>query len=167
MFEWYEPGEDSFTLYDVLKIEKLNSLLIVDLGCSTGYLTDLLDKENLVISIDINMKALEKLENCKNSIKMDLLNGIDQKKLDCVVFNPPYVPDYDCPILGGGEFGRCVIDRFVDQVEVKLLYLLIIEANKPQEVIDNLQSKGYTVKILKIRKVVGETIIILKCEKQI
>lgn len=167
MFEVYEPGEDSYTFYDVLESEKLKNLLIVDLGCSTGYLTDLLEKENIVISIDINMTALLKLDENKTAIKMDLLHGLDQSKLDCVVFNPPYVPDFDCPILGGGEHGRSVIDRFIDQIDVSLFYLLIIEANNPQEVIQNIEEKSYKVQILKIRKVIGETIIILKCSKQI
>lgn len=165
MYQWYDPGEDSYTFYDVLENEKLSGKIILDLGCSTGYLTDLLAKNNLVISSDLNLIGLEQLDGSKNAVRMDLLCGFDQSKIDCLVFNPPYVPDFDCIILGGGPFGRDVIDRFIEEIEIKLFYLLVIEANKPDEVIKNIENKGYTVNILKIRKVVGETIIILKCQR--
>lgn len=163
--DWYEPGEDSYTLYDVLNNENITGKIVVDLGCSTGILTDLLDANNFVISIDLNRKALEQLKE-KNAIQTDLLKGINQKKIDVIVFNPPYVPDFKCPILGGGVNGRDVIDRFVNEVEIELVYLLIIEANKPLEVVTNLREKGYQVDVLMIRKVIGETIIILKALKK-
>lgn len=159
--DWYEPGEDSYTLYDVLKNENIENKVVVDLGCSTGILTDLLDVRNFVLSIDLNTSALLQLKG-KNALRTDLLKGINQEKIDIVVFNPPYVPDFDCPILGGGLNGREVIDRFVDSVTVKCFYLLVIEANKPLEIMHNIRLKGYSVNVLKIRKVVGETIIILK-----
>jgi len=158
---WYEPGEDSYTLLDVLKAEDIQSKVIVDLGCSTGILTDFLEERNTVISIDLNMDALRQLKK-KNAVKSDLLTGIDQNKINVVVFNPPYVPDFDCPVLGGGKFGREIIDRFVGQIRTECFYLLIIEANKPLEVVENIKRRGYECFVLKIRKIVGETIIILK-----
>ncbi len=164
--DWYEPGEDSYVMYDVLKEEKIEKQIIIDLGCSTGILTDLLDISNFVISIDLNVKALKEMKK-KNKIRTDLLKGINQESVDIVVFNPPYVPDFDCPILGGGIFGREVIDRFVDDILVKKFYLLVIEANKPLEVMSNIRKRGYIVNVIKIRKVIGETIIILKAERKV
>lgn len=159
--DWYEPGEDSYTFYDVLEAERIHGKLVVDLGCSTGILTDLLDTENLVISIDMNIKGLMQLKE-KNAVKTDLLKGINQEKVDIVVFNPPYVPDFDCPILGGGVNGREVIDRFVAEIKAKCFYLLVIEANNPLEIMKAIREKGYQADVLKIRKVIGETIIIIK-----
>ncbi|KAM0681332.1 hypothetical protein GINT2_000532 [Glugoides intestinalis] len=159
--DWYEPGEDSYTFYDVLETEGIQGKLIVDLGCSTGILTDLLDTKNLVVSVDLNTKALMQLKE-KNAVRTDLLKGITQEKVDVVVFNPPYVPDFDCSILGGGVDGREVIDRFISEIEVRCFYLLVIEANKPLEIMKAIREKGYQADVLKIRKVIGETIIIIK-----
>lgn len=165
MLDWYEPGEDSYTMHDVLEQENIRDKIVVDLGCSTGFLTELLCTSNFVISIDLNTKALLQMKE-KNAIKTDLLRGINQNKIDAVVFNPPYVPDFDCPILGGGVNGRDVIDRFVDEIAVKAFYLLVIEANKPLEVLANIRKKGYKVDVLKIRKIVGETLIILRAVRE-
>lgn len=159
--KWYDPGEDSYTFLDVLQNENIQKQIVVDLGCSTGILTDFLEKKNFVISIDLNTRALEQLED-KNAVRTDLLAGMNQSLVGTVVFNPPYVPDFDCPILGGGLFGRETIDRFVEEIEAKCFYLLIIEANKPLEVISNIRSRNYQVDILRVRRVLGETIIILK-----
>lgn len=159
--DWYDPGEDSYTFLDVLQAENIQRQVVVDLGCSTGILTDFLSRKNFVVSIDLNTKALEQLED-KNAIRTNLLAGVNQSQVDAVVFNPPYVPDFDCPILGGGPFGRETIDRFVEEVETKCFYLLVIEANKPLEVMGNIRNRNYEVDVLRIRRVVGETIIILK-----
>ncbi len=167
--DWYEPGEDSFTLLDVLKSENIKNKVVVDLGCSTGILSEFLKAENFVLSLDLNLTALLEYQNnssySTNLIKMDLLDGINQEKIDIVVFNPPYVSDFDCKILGGGEYGRDVIDKFVNDIDVKCFYLLVIEANKPLEILKNIQLKKYTVSVLKIRKVIGETLIIFKATK--
>lgn len=159
--DWYDPGEDSYTLLDVLRDENMERQVVVDLGCSTGVLTDFLGGRNFVVSVDLNTKALEQLQG-KNAVRTDLLAGINQSRIDAIVFNPPYVPDFDCPVLGGGLFGRKVIDRFVGEVEARCFYLLIIEANRPLEVIRAIRGKGYNVDVLKIKKILGETIIILK-----
>lgn len=62
-------------------------------------------------------------------------------------------------------YGREIIDEFINQVNVKMFYLLVIEANKYKEVIANIKNKGYIVEIKRIRRILGETIIILKCLK--
>lgn len=166
--DWYDPGEDSYTFYDTLEQENLKNKIIVDLGCSTGIISELLRKNNLVLSVDLNLKALKEYNRTNpdtNLINSDLLMGLNQNKIDILVFNPPYVPDFECPILGGGEHGRDIINNFVANIEVLCFYLLIIEANKPLEIIENIKDRGYTVTVIKIRKVIGETIIILKASK--
>lgn len=165
--DWYEPDEDSYTLVDALNAEKICGKIVVDLGCSTGVITKELEKSNYVISCDLNKKALIEMKRAastlsRSMIQADLLSAINQSAVDIVVFNPPYVPDFDCPILGGGRFGREVIDRFIASITVPTVYLLIIEANKPVEVVKEFEKSGYKVEVLKIRKIIGETIIILK-----
>lgn len=164
MIDWYSPDEDSYTLCDCLKDENISNKLILDLGTSTGFITKSLSSKNIVISSDLNMKALIKQKN-GNLIHMDLINCIKQEYLDIIIFNPPYVLDSHDPIIGGGVYGREIIDEFINQVNVKMFYLLVIEANKYKEVIANIKNKGYIVEIKRIRRILGETIIILKCLK--
>lgn len=162
--DWYEPDEDTYTLIDSIRSENIKGKTVVDLGCSTGAITAVLEHENLVIPIDLNAKALEQISD-KSPIRSDLLSGINQDKIDICIFNPPYVPDFECPILGGGIHGREVIDRFIADINTKVFYLLIIEANRPLEVIENIRMRGYLVSVLNVRKIVGETVIILKSVK--
>lgn len=161
MTDWYEPDEDTYTLIDVLDSEDLRDKVIVDLGTSTGVITRELRMKNTVISIDKNMKAL-----CNHSggnlVRGDLLCCINQDVVDVVVFNPPYVPDTDDPVIGGGSLGRAVIDRFISAVRIRVLYLLVIEVNKPREVIGLLERRGYECEVLRIRKILGETIYVIR-----
>lgn len=167
--EWYEPGEDSYTFLDALKEENIHHQIVLDLGCSTGILSEFLSLNNFVLSVDLNIAALREFnrnsEIKRNLIETDLLRGINQRNINVVVFNPPYVPDFDCPILGGGVLGREVIDRFIEVINTKVFYLLVIEANNPIEITNLIIKRGYNCKILKIRKVLGETIIIIKAQR--
>ncbi|AFM98429.1 putative HemK-like methylase [Encephalitozoon hellem ATCC 50504] len=163
--DWYDPGEDTYTLMDVIEKEELEMRVVLDLGTSTGVLTDLLKRRNTVVSTDLNIKALQN-HSGGNLVRADLLDSINQQSLDVIVFNPPYVPDTDDPIIGGGYLGRRIIDRFVSLVSVRVVYLLVIEANRPKEVILLLNGRGYRTKILNVRKILGETIYIIKGEKE-
>lgn len=163
--KWYEPDEDSFTFLDVLEEENISHKLVVDLGISTGVLGDAL-KDCLVVGIDKNRLALveqKRTRKSPNLIVGDFLGSINQKMVDILLFNPPYVLDSRDPIIGGGVDGREVIDEFIKQVEVGMFYLLVIKANKPEEVIKKIEEKDYLVEIKRVRKILGETIIILKC----
>ncbi|ADM11661.1 N6 adenine specific DNA methylase [Encephalitozoon intestinalis ATCC 50506] len=164
--DWYEPGEDTYTLMDVLEEEDLEMKVILDLGTSTGIIAEHLEKKNTVLSSDINIKALQNHRG-GNLVRADLLHAINQQHVDIVVFNPPYVLDSDDPVIGGGHLGREVIDRFISLLEIGIVYLLVIQANKPSEVMKLLEEKGYKTKILRVRKILGETIYIIKGERHI
>lgn len=164
MIAWYEPDEDTYTLIDVLEKEDLRDKMVVDLGTSTGIITSKLRSKNTVISIDLNIRALDN-HSGGNLVRGDLMFCIEQKAVDVVIFNPPYVPDTDDPIIGGGPFGRMIIDRFVNTVTTKALYLLVIEANKPKEVVELLGERGYRTEILRKRTILGETIYIIKGQR--
>lgn len=163
-FDWYSPDEDSYTLVDVLQEENIQNSLVIDLGTSTGFITNSLDKSNVIIGSDLNLKALKKQKE-GNLVRMDLLNCIRQDLIDIIIFNPPYVLNSNCSIIGGGVDGCAIINRFIKEIECNIFYLLVIEANKPKEIIKKIEAKGYTVQIKKIRKILGETIFILKGKK--
>jgi release factor glutamine methyltransferase len=160
MIDWYEPDEDSYTLLDVLAAEDIKGKVVVDLGCSTGFLAQGL-AGNIVVSADLNMKALLNHAG-RNLVRADLLAPINQQMVDVVVFNPPYVPDTEDPVIGGGKYGRRIIDRFIAAVDVCTFYLLVIEANRPLEVVELLKQRGYEVEVCRVRRILGETIYILK-----
>lgn len=162
--DWYQPDEDTYTLIDVLRAENVERKVVLDLGTSTGVIAELLGKRNTVVSTDLNSKALRNHRG-GNLVRADLLYGIDQGALDVVVFNPPYVPDSDDPVIGGGPLGRVVIDRFVKAVDIGTVYLLVIEANRPSEVTELLEARGYKTRILKVRRILGETIYVIKGER--
>ncbi|ORE00469.1 MTQ2 [Hepatospora eriocheir] len=185
MTDYYEPNEDSFTFYDVLKEENITNKVILDLGSSTGYLSKSCSKNNYIINSDINYKALLKNE-FKDKINTDLLKSININKIDVIIFNIPYLPNYckldnviDSSIthesndinlkylIGGDKKGDRILRVFIDQIKdyKNILYLLIIELNEPKKIIKKLESYGFKVELMKIRKIQGETIIILKCYK--
>lgn len=159
--DWYEPDEDSYTLLDVLEEEAITGRVVVDLGTSTGILTESLCRRNTVVSLDLNIRALRN-HSGGNLVRADLLMPLNQAAVDVVVFNPPYVADTDSPIIGGGPRGRCVIDRFIAALSVQTVYLLVIEVNRPREVAALLEERGYDVQLLRRRKILGETIYILR-----
>ncbi len=79
------------------------------------------------------MTSIEINENAYNSIKInaaingfykntfvklaDLYDGLEEKKFDCILSNPPYVPapqNINVPICGdGGENGFEIVDRII------------------------------------------------------
>eukprot|EP00877_Chromochloris_zofingiensis_P002238 jgi/Chrzof1/12014/Cz06g18050.t1 len=76
--------------------------------------------------------------------------------VDLLVFNPPYVPTPDEEVTGegivrswaGGHRGRRVIDRLLTQLDDVLapggqLWLVTVQQNDPQGIIEEMQSKGY------------------------
>jgi release factor glutamine methyltransferase len=80
--------------------------------------------------------------------------------VDLLVFNPPYVPSEKSELgltsieaaWAGGEDGREVIDLLLPKVRDILspkgvFYLVLIEQNKPQEIIQILKSYGLYSKV--------------------
>ena len=82
-------------------------------------------------------------------------------KVDLLIFNPPYVPTPPEEMnrvdiyasWAGGEDGREIIDRFLPTVEELLapsgvFFLVLIEDNKPDQVISILKSMRFESKVL-------------------
>ena len=171
-FNYYEPNDDSYIFVDFLAELEIKNKIIVDLGCSTCVLTDVVNKNNLVISTDINKLALKQVINEDyNLICTDLLKGIRISYIDIIIFNAPYVPDEEeseykdkslgGAILEGGEDGCDVIDqfiKFINENECKMIYLLCIKANENKQRIADRIDEKYTVRLVREKKIVGETI---------
>lgn len=176
----YAPGEDTYTLIDALEknVYTLANKVVLEIGCGSGEVLCFLEKYcpcDLLIGTDTNNDALavscRRAEKC-SYVLADLLCCFDQKHVDVVIFNPPYVETEatDCTGISssyaGGLCGRDVIDRFVRSVEVPLVFILITRKNMPADVICELKRRGYVfVKIVEKRRVLGETLIVIRAER--
>jgi len=83
---------------------------ILDIGSGSGAISITLGKElpkSMVLGVDISEKALvvankNKLENNATNVKFiksDILKGVEYKKFNLIVSNPPYIPDYEYEVL--------------------------------------------------------------------
>jgi release factor glutamine methyltransferase len=127
----YEPAEDSFLFAENLSIE--GSRRIVDVGTGCGILAIVAAKNaEHVLAIDLNPYAircarqnakLNKVIDKMDFVQGDLFGAVKTfGRFDLILFNAPYLPVenrhgswLECS-WSGGESGREVIDRFIDQV---------------------------------------------------
>ena len=126
----YEPAEDSFLFAENLDIDE--SSKIVDVGAGCGILSIIAAKKaREVFSVDINKYAiLCAYRNAEANgladkiffVQGDLLSSFAQgTEFDMILFNAPYLQTekeesslLECS-WAGGQNGRDVIDRFIDQ----------------------------------------------------
>jgi release factor glutamine methyltransferase len=164
----YEPSDDTFLLIDGIQedVEKNRAIYqlkfkrILEIGCGSGipivFLAKLLPTVT-PMATDINPFALEfarrtATENGVNrleTIQCDLASSLlveFSRKMDVIIFNPPYVPTPDDELSGngieaswaGGERGRRVIDRAIPQIAELLsphgvCYMITVDDNEPEE----------------------------------
>lgn len=176
----YAPGEDTYTLIDALEknIDVFANKTVLEIGCGSGEVLCFLEKRcpcALLIGTDTNYEALS--VSCRRVERgcymlVDLLCCFNQKHVDVVIFNPPYVETESAGGPGisssysGGECGRVVIDRFVRSVEVPLVFLLVTRKNMPADVICELKRRGYAlVETVEKRRVLGETLVVIRAER--
>lgn len=151
--------------------------------------------ETACFAIDINPRACDvtKRTAAKNGatlnvINMNLLNGFRSRIIDLLIFNPPYVVTPDEEIdsnespqdnefnekiiksWAGGTDGRIIMDRVFNAMDNILsdngiAYILVIEENKPNEIIANMITKGFNGSIIAERRIRGEHLYILKFQR--
>lgn len=174
-FDFYEPGEDSYAFLDFLKTENIKNKFILDMGCSTCILTDLLKINNCVISLDKNIKALNYIvknitSHNYNLVYGDLFIRINPSVFDIIIFNPPYVLDtetieYEDYIVTGGSDGCKVINQFIDilnNYKINTIYLLIIKANNMNKIENKINKNNYNIELKNVKQIIGETLLIYK-----
>jgi release factor glutamine methyltransferase len=128
----YFPAEDTFLFANHLSVGPNET--VMDMGTGCGFLAILsAEKASEVLAIDINPQAIActRKNIAQNSVDAkietlagDLFNPIKPGVgFDLILFNAPYLPveadEGDAWIQmawAGGSEGRCVIDRFIDQV---------------------------------------------------
>ncbi|KAK8812325.1 hypothetical protein WA158_007559 [Blastocystis sp. Blastoise] len=165
--------------------------IIVEVGPGSGILSTFLshalnsEQVQITFAVDINQKAcsITKQTFEHNNIKYgeviqsDLFRCFGHRlmnSIDILLFNPPYVPSPQEELnkkgieaaWAGGNDGRVVIDEFLHYIPYLLsskgrLYLLVEKLNKPQEIIEILQSFGFIVYIVHEKQCFNEVISIL------
>lgn len=135
----------------------------------------------------ITRKTAEYNQASLNVINMDLVGAFRYRSIDVLVFNPPYVvtPDDEITInatdqqqvnekivksWAGGTCGRLIMDRVFKQLDMILsptgvAYILVIEDNKPDDIVRDLKELGFNAKSIAERRIRGEYLIILKIER--
>ncbi|KAJ2078154.1 S-adenosylmethionine-dependent methyltransferase [Coemansia sp. RSA 988] len=157
-------------------------------GCVTAFLGQLLDTSpTLIISTDINPAAVNAtietvVRNPSQAVFIQchtrFLQALDSRlygNIDILVFNPPYVVTPTSEIdstdeastWAGGRHGREVLDQLLPQIPQLLspsgrFYLVVIEQNKPDDIIQALSAHGLSGKRILSRKAGREQLSILR-----
>lgn len=186
----YEPAEDSFLLIDALEkdlenVKAKNPTFCLEVGSGSGVIINAFGMafpHTICISTDINFKACVMTKQTASfnkvmldSVNMDLATSFVDKKFDIIIFNPPYVvtDTAECGVndisasWAGGVKGREVTDRLLHMMPKKLadhgvLYLLLIEDNFPDEVIQIMSMYEFKSETLLRRRVRNEQQLVLK-----
>ncbi|KAJ1667831.1 HemK methyltransferase member 2 [Coemansia sp. RSA 1813] len=158
-------------------------------GCVSAFLAQVLDPHRaLVLSTDINPAATmatqetissNKHGNCvSDQVRTRFVQAMDARlrgNIDVLLFNPPYVvtptkeidATSEASAWAGGIHGREVLDLLLPNVASMLaprgrFYLVVIEQNKPEEIIALLQEDGLTGERVLSRKAGREHLSILR-----
>lgn len=152
----YQPAEDTFLLADTLFRHMKHELIVLEIGCGSGYITEFIKKHFdplLLISTDVNVDAAKSVKTNADVIVTDLMSGI-RIDVDVVVFNPPYVPTPSEEInvggitaaWAGGIEGVEVINRFLDCFSAREGYIIFL-----QQSLKFLKFKNLNFQILSVR----------------
>lgn len=186
----YEPAEDSFLLIDALEndlayLKTKNPTFCLEVGSGSGVVITafaMAFPNTFCVSTDVNFKACSMSKSTANhnkasldAINMDLAVSFSDNMFDIIIFNPPYVvtEKEECgkkditASWAGGIKGREVTDRLLHMIPKKLttdgtFYLLLIEENIPEEVIEIMSQYGFKSETVMRRRVRNEQQLVLK-----
>lgn len=186
----YEPAEDSFLLIDALEkdldyLKNKNPTFCLEVGSGSGVVITAFGMafpQTFCMSTDVNFKACVMSQQTAaynkvnlDSCNMDLASSFTDNVFDIIIFNPPYVvtDSKECggsditASWAGGAKGREITDRLLNMIPKKLanngdFYLLLIEENIPDEVVQIMSSYGYKAETVIMRKVRNEQQLVFK-----
>ena len=171
---------------------QLRPLICLEVGTGSGIvltsLATIIGKNAAYLATDVNCKAA-----CC-SVETGLINGVNfdaviddlgrsmiprlQNMVDVLVFNPPYVVTPSDEVgsksleaaWAGGIDGREVIDRFLPIAANMIsrngvMYMVLIDKNKPEEVKNDMEVLGLKGEIVVKRKAGIENLMIMKFKK--
>jgi release factor glutamine methyltransferase len=190
-FDVYEPAEDTFLLLDSLEkdaefLTNLDPFMILEIGSGSGIVISFLSlilPYRLLFATDINRNA------CQSTIETSILNQTNVHVIntqfmnslrvqpEVIIFNPPYVPSTQQELgqddikasWAGGIDGRQVIDSLISNLESfkGVLYLVLVNENKPKEICDMMAQKGFKSTLIMYRVSGWEGLSVYRFQKQL
>ncbi|RLV94121.1 eRF1 methyltransferase catalytic subunit MTQ2 [Spathaspora sp. JA1] len=209
----YEPSEDSFLLLDCFEQEqdfirkrfKDDDVvpLITEIGSGSGivstfFINHILPK-SIVLTTDVNPHACQTtLNTCRqnqaesenktstlDAAQMNLTDAVRPGSIDLLIFNPPYVPASEVPVIPkdeqdptwldlallGGEDGMVTTWQVLNNLHSILskdrgvAYILFCARNKPNEVSEIMKKQGWKVDVIISRKAGWEVLSVLRFQK--
>lgn len=179
-YDVYAPAEDSA----ILAGEAADDLageppaIVLDVGTGSGYVGERVATATgaRVIGIDVNPVACRQArERGIETVRGDLVAPFADGTFDAVTFNPPYLPavegadwdDWFETAITGGEMGRELVDRFLDDVGRVLapdgvVYLLVSTHTGVEAVVERAAEQGFGAAALADVPFPGETLTVLK-----
>lgn len=181
--EVYEPAADSRLLAEAAAADLDAPERVLDVGTGTGYVAARVREATgaRVVGTDLNPHACRRArENGVEAVRCDLLAAVSGP-FDAVTCNPPYLPDIPgdaggtdgaredwlSVALSGGESGRAVVERFLDDVGRVLAeggagFLLVSTLTGVDEVAAYAGERGFHAVALADANFPGETLTALK-----
>lgn len=174
----YEPAEDSALLAGVVAERTDEADRVLDVGTGTGYVATRVAEATgaSVVGTDLNPHACRRAaERGVQVVRGNLTTPFRDGTFDVVAFNPPYLPvdpehewdDWLETALSGGETGRAVVERFLDDVGRVLApggsaYLLVSTYTGVDAVVEYAGRKGFSVAAVEDATFPGETLTVLR-----
>ena len=176
--ETYEPAEDTFLLLKAALLEANPSDWAIEIGCGRALIScELAKKVKCILATDINPHAVRLARDCGiNAVRADLFSGL-KARFDLIIFNPPYLPTtaeeklegWINLALDGGENGRSIIYRFLEQIKDHLSpegrsLLLISSLTGLKEVKEKARGEGLIVREVASAKLFFEQLFVIKIQ---
>ena len=168
--EQYLPAEDTFFLAD--SIENESGELALDIGCGSGYLTNILEKSfKLVVGTDISYNSLRE-QNYKTE-NIICCNSADALKInfDLIICNLPYLATdeiIDVATDGGKnglELPIEIISSALEHISKNGKFLFVTSSlSDYMGLIDFIKLKNFTAEVISKKKLFFEELIIIQVE---
>ena len=174
----YGAAEDSALLAGVAVGGVDRDDLVLDVGTGSGYVGRRIAAETgaRVVGADVNPAACARAKEAGlDAVRADLVSPFQDGSFDVVVFNPPYLPvdpeaewdDWFETALSGGETGREVIERFLDDLGRVLApggsaFLLVSTYTGVEEVVEYAGGRGFSAAADEDVSFPGETLTVLR-----
>lgn len=190
----YEPAEDTYLFLDAMEsqqsfLEGRQVQIALEIGPGSGALITFVSSllpSCFCMAIDINEYAARATQGTahQNQRSVEVIQGslvdcLQDRSLDLLLFNPPYVPSEPEEMnskgieaaWAGGAHGREVIDILLPKVsrvlsEKGCFYLLLERQNKPKEVVRAMRQLGFSSKMVMEKKAFNEHLFIYRFRRQ-
>jgi release factor glutamine methyltransferase len=179
----YDPSDDTMLLANNLSAKKND--VVLEIGVGSGYVSLVAAQiARIVVGTDVNPYAIKlaKLNAKLNSISNvefilgDLFSPIEGR-FDLILMNPPYLQEvegiehrYIDLSWNGGQNGRMITDRFLQEVENYLKTtgrILMVQSSHSDynKTIKVLSGKGFSVKTIAEKRLFFETLYLIEATK--